>query len=626
MAKSSQLANPIYKYNRSFSGTDTVAFIMLPGCSPVTIGSLTTISYSIFRNKKPVINIGRTNINGLTRGSRIFAGTMVFTLINQHWVKELVEQQQIDKKLKDYATKDKLKKWLGKVENLQTDELPIFDIMIVSANEYGAWCSMYIWGIDVTDEAQTISVQDLFTENVFQFVARDVSTFEAGSINPQIVKKESTYAEPSVSGSRMYILSTSAATDEDVSKYEYEYNMIKREEEEFIKDRINKTLGRTLYETGFEYLRGADVAEVQGLINASRRLSYDIEVNGVFDSKTSKAVMGWQSSAGIEPDGIVTDRLYQYMIYDVEYNGYNKLTWDQFNHVYNLDKIKYPDSVDANGEYVFDANDMGSYFRGYVINKFGAFIYKEPSIAADIVGTIAYQETVRLYETYVDPHNTTSRFYRVKEGYVSVVDVIGPDQLSSIVELPRLEYGQTGAFVRMVEQALAIIFPLESITHDGTFGITEVELIKRLQETNGLTPTGIVDMDTWRILQMLAGSVSPLGDDSFTITFTREPGAYNVSSDESPVDILDSLRLQINNDSDITIKVTATAKYVNGGNAVYKTFSESNIYTDGSTVMFNGFIDAFMHHPEISSTAEQIEIVVYPYNKKPYKWVFNYGG
>ena len=162
MEKEFNLGNHISKYYKSFSGTDTLAFIMMPGSSPVVIGSLTTISYSMYRNKKPVINIGRTNINGVTRGSRIFAGTMIFTLINQHWLKEL--QEQLD--------------WLSDFEELKVDELPLFDIMIISANEYGNAVSMYIYGIDFTDEAQTISVEDLFTENTFSFVARDVSNFK----------------------------------------------------------------------------------------------------------------------------------------------------------------------------------------------------------------------------------------------------------------------------------------------------------------------------------------------------------------------------------------------------------------------------------------------------------------
>ncbi len=99
---------PISKFYKSFSGTDSIAFLIFPGIIPIVIGSLTTISYSMYRNKVPVINIGRTNINGITRGSRIYAGTMVFTLINKHWLRELQDQADY---LKDFPT-------------LKTDELP----------------------------------------------------------------------------------------------------------------------------------------------------------------------------------------------------------------------------------------------------------------------------------------------------------------------------------------------------------------------------------------------------------------------------------------------------------------------------------------------------------------------
>ena len=82
MEKELNLGNQISKYYQSFSGTDTLVFMLMPGRNPVVLGSITTVSYSAYRTKQPVINLGRTNINGVTRGSRIFAGTMIFTLIN----------------------------------------------------------------------------------------------------------------------------------------------------------------------------------------------------------------------------------------------------------------------------------------------------------------------------------------------------------------------------------------------------------------------------------------------------------------------------------------------------------------------------------------------------------------
>ena len=158
--------NYVSNFYQSFSGTDTLVFIMMPGRGPVVLGSITTLSYSLYRTKQPVINLGRTNINGATRGARIFAGSMIFTMINQHWLKELQDTEELS--------------WLGNYSQLKADELPLFDLMVVSANEYGSYVSMFLYGVDITDEGQVVSVNDLFTENTCSFIARDIETFTAG--------------------------------------------------------------------------------------------------------------------------------------------------------------------------------------------------------------------------------------------------------------------------------------------------------------------------------------------------------------------------------------------------------------------------------------------------------------
>lgn len=148
-------------FYRSFSGTDALVFIILPQTEPILLGSLSTISYSMYRDKKPVPVIGKINVGGFTRGTRIYAGTMIFTLLNQHWVNEVKENVG----------------WLDLIHRLKTDELPLFDLMIVCANEYGAAMQMFIYGVDLTEEGQILSIEDLFIENTFNFVARDISNF-----------------------------------------------------------------------------------------------------------------------------------------------------------------------------------------------------------------------------------------------------------------------------------------------------------------------------------------------------------------------------------------------------------------------------------------------------------------
>jgi hypothetical protein len=146
------------KFYRTFSGTDSLVFLLFPKTPPINLGCLTTITYSTYRDKKPVNTLGRINIKGFTRGTRIVAGTMIFTVINQHFVNEILEKLP----------------WLNTGYKLKADELPLFDIMIVSANEYGSSVDMMIYGVDITDEAQVMSIEDLFTENQLSFIARDV--------------------------------------------------------------------------------------------------------------------------------------------------------------------------------------------------------------------------------------------------------------------------------------------------------------------------------------------------------------------------------------------------------------------------------------------------------------------
>ena len=291
----------ISKFYKSFSGTDTLAFILMPGCTPVVIGSLTTISYSMFRNKKPVINIGRTNINGVTRGSRIYAGTMIFTLINQHWLKEL--QDQIDY-IKDF-------------EDLKVDELPLFDIMIVSANEYGNAVSMYIFGIDFTDEAQTISVEDLFTENTFSFVARDISTFKQISI-----KKNNNHGKSNPGNllnefsQKLYVLKSSPISFDELGRLEQEVTQSKLID---MQRPQLYSLPRNLYLCSSKLIIGNDVAMIQTLL---QRVFQDIaiEINGIFDEKMDKIVRKYQSIATLAINGIVDDKVYNSLLNSTSIN------------------------------------------------------------------------------------------------------------------------------------------------------------------------------------------------------------------------------------------------------------------------------------------------------------------
>lgn len=556
MERELNLGNHISKYYQSFSGTDTLAFIMMPGSSPVVIGSLTTISYSMYRNKKPVINIGRTNINGVTRGSRIFAGTMIFTLINQHWLKEL--QEQLD--------------WLKGFDELKVDELPLFDIMIVSANEYGNVVSMYIYGIDFTDEAQTISVEDLFTENTFSFVARDISNFKSFKRKTQAVASSGSRDKRNDFSQKLYVLNSSPIGLDDLAKLEKELTISKLEQ--LHKDNKKYTLTRNLYFSSSKLMMGNDVAEIQTLLNQTKLMS--IPVNGVFDSVTDEAVRKYQSYIGADINGIVDDKLYNSLANQVVGNG-----------------TQY----------------------GIVVNKYGAFVYKHPSLHADIVDTKSYKEQVNLHEVVTSDDDEFHKWYKINTGYVVEEDIYSAYYTGGIIEFPTLEYNDNGSYVTMVQTALSEIYPnFTGIT--GLYDYTTQQTIKQLQKENGMNETGIVDNNTWLLLQQLSGNIATkLSNDNFKIELKTSPGIYEISS-EDIISKISSFGAKVSCDNSIPVKTSAICIYDDGtSETLTKTVS-----TKDSEFNLESFKNAFVYNPKCGKTPIQVDYIIYPYNKKPFKW------
>lgn len=589
MEKEINLGNQISKYYKSFSGTDTLVFIMMPGSTPVVIGSLTTISYSMFRNKKPVINIGRTNINGVTRGARIFAGTMIFTLINQHWLKEL--QEQIP--------------WLSGYNELKVDELPLFDMMIVSANEYGNYAYMYIYGIDFTDEAQTISVEDLFTENTFSFIARDVSNFKAGSLNERSVQKgdsgkryekynQRRYVISSNSNlglnntggadylnefaQRFYVLDSSDISLDELLKLEYELNQSKIKVNSN-NDRSYK-LERELYYSTSRTIIGNDVAHVQELLNKTNL--YNISINGVFDSVMDKVIREYQSKIGVDITGIVDNKTYNELINQTITNGDRK---------------------------------------GVVVNKYGAYVYKDTSLKSNIVDTRPYREQVNLSEFIVgDTDGYTQKWYRISTGYVVEEDIYSSYYTGNVIEFPKVQYGDSSAYVTLVQSALTVIYP-GFTTVSGSYDYNTQNQIKTLQEENGIYPSGIVDYDTWMLLQLLSGNVTnQVSSDNFKIEFNTMPGVYHINKAEalSNINLFD---VKVSCDNYINIKCSAVCIYDDQtSETISRTFSIKEI----QVLSLKDLKGAFMFNPKYNKTPKQIDYIVYPYNKKPYKWTIIY--
>jgi hypothetical protein len=147
----------------SYSGHDMVVIFEIPlvGGSYITkvIGMCQTISYSIHNEKFPVRVLGDMNLKSYVFGNRTVAGSMVLTVFDKHWSNDMVEQYLA-------AT--------GASGHVLDDELPPINITISMSNEYGDTSRLAIYGVSFVNEGQVMSVNDVYTENTYEFFAKDV--------------------------------------------------------------------------------------------------------------------------------------------------------------------------------------------------------------------------------------------------------------------------------------------------------------------------------------------------------------------------------------------------------------------------------------------------------------------
>lgn len=144
----------------SYAGTDMVCSINVPGKGPVVFGELSQISYSVFREKVPVRALGRVSMKGYTRGMRTITGIFGFTVFDE----SIVYRCMNDIKKAGYR--------------MLMDEMPLFDITISMANEFGARSKMSIYGVSTFTEGMIMSVDDVLTQNVYEFYALDIDPMQ----------------------------------------------------------------------------------------------------------------------------------------------------------------------------------------------------------------------------------------------------------------------------------------------------------------------------------------------------------------------------------------------------------------------------------------------------------------
>ena len=154
----------------SYSGTDIVVTAQL--CidnkstgNIMTMGSLQTLSYSVYDRMEPIHSLGNINAKDYVHTHRYIAGSMVFAVFDEHWAKRFLEEYR---KANNIPSSEKI----------LTDEMPPLNLTISMGNEYGSASRFVLYGVRFFNEGMTVSVNDIYTEHTYQYVALNIDYLE----------------------------------------------------------------------------------------------------------------------------------------------------------------------------------------------------------------------------------------------------------------------------------------------------------------------------------------------------------------------------------------------------------------------------------------------------------------
>ncbi len=171
------------------------------------IATLQAFSYSVTREKAPIFVWGSPNPQGLARGKRGFAGTLVFVMLDQHALLSAMSQMlfvsnraevhpdfaaMADQTFGQQETAslalslgltaddtDAIES-LGNPQNFTADyslyrpwlvdQIPPFDVSILAVNEMGAAARMVVYGVEILNEGSGFSIDDLSVEHQMTWV------------------------------------------------------------------------------------------------------------------------------------------------------------------------------------------------------------------------------------------------------------------------------------------------------------------------------------------------------------------------------------------------------------------------------------------------------------------------
>jgi hypothetical protein len=177
-------------YNYSFSGTDVKAYASnIEGENFHQLKALSTISIQVNEQKSPVRRLGRQHVTSFTRSIKTVAGTMVFVILNDHPLKGLIANGNLYLNSR-HVLNDINQKYQS------TNILP-FNLKLIYQTEHATnnTAEINVYGIEVISQSIVTSSNDMVTEMVIQFLAKDYKEFYHSGIANQRLAEDTMNAE-----------------------------------------------------------------------------------------------------------------------------------------------------------------------------------------------------------------------------------------------------------------------------------------------------------------------------------------------------------------------------------------------------------------------------------------------
>lgn len=161
------------RLTQTYSGIDIKCVMYLPLMTRGSVentdkpkikifADLQTLSISSTRSITPVRVLGKSSALTYTRGARTFAGTMVFASINRDAFADVYDVGLLESYINASST-------------MISDQLPPFSIILTASNELGGIATHAIHGVTLVNYGTTYSIDNLYTETTYSYVATDVS-------------------------------------------------------------------------------------------------------------------------------------------------------------------------------------------------------------------------------------------------------------------------------------------------------------------------------------------------------------------------------------------------------------------------------------------------------------------